>query len=270
VRTKRLPGKRHGAHSTPYEVDMSLKMVFLLGVLLTPAAHADPGKDPMPSVMWQFYQQKMLGDKPFVFDDKVVLQAPPFAEDSRQVPIQVDARAYAGQVEKIIAWAELNPIPRIFSFEPGPQVQPLLAIRIRVEQATPIRAAVLTKDGVWHVGSVWVEAAGGGCTAPSVVRAQDGWEERLGQIHAARFIHGNDSRLRLRVDHPMDNGMVGGVPEFYLDQAQLRDEKGQVLANIELFPAVAENPVISLEVQGHDQARLWLRDNSGNEFEGEF
>src|SRR6218665_1329853 len=137
---------------------MALHRVLLLGLLLSSAALADPGKDPMPSVMWQFYQQRMLGDKPFVFDDKVLLQAPPFAEDSRQVPIEVDARAYAGQVEKIIAWAELNPIPRIFVFEPGPQVQPLLAIRIRVEQATPIRAAVLTKDGVWHVGSTWVEA----------------------------------------------------------------------------------------------------------------
>lgn len=249
---------------------MLVKTLCLLGLLLATTAQADPGKDPMPSVMWQFYQQRMLGDKPFVFDDNVLLQAPPFAEDSRQVPIEVDARAYTGQVETIIAWAELNPIPRIFVFEPGPQVQPLLAIRIRVEQATPIRAAVLTKDGVWHVGSTWVEAAGGGCTAPSVVRAQDGWEERLGQIHAGRFIHGDNARLRLRIDHPMDNGLVGGVPEFYLDQAQLRDAKGQVLANIQLFPAVAENPVISLEVQGHESAQLWLRDNSGNEFEGKF
>ncbi|RJG08684.1 quinoprotein dehydrogenase-associated SoxYZ-like carrier [Pseudomonas cavernicola] len=250
---------------------MLWRITLLLGLSVAAmAAPVPPGKDPMPSVMWQFYQQRMLGDAPFVFDDKVLLEVPPFAEDARQVPIQVDARAYAGQVQKIVAWAELNPIPRIFTFVPGERVQPLVAIRIRVEQATPIRAAVLTKDGVWHVGSAWVDAAGGGCTAPSVVRAQVGWEDRLGQIHAGRFRHAGASRLRLRVDHPMDNGLVGGIPEFFLNQAELRDAAGKPLATLELFPAVSENPTISLEVEGHDEARLWLRDNNGNEFEADF
>lgn len=246
-----------------------LMLLFVLsGPLL--AAPPAPGQDPMPSVMWHFHRQAMLGDAPFVFDERVRLEAPPFAEDARQVPIQVDARAFAGQVRQIIAWAELNPIPRIFSFVPGEGVQPLVAIRIRVEQATPIRAAVLTDDGVWHVGSAWVDAAGGGCTAPSVVRAQDGWEDRLGQVHAGRFPLGEVSRLRLRVDHPMDNGLIGGIPEFFLNQAELRDEQGRPLATLELFPAVSENPTISLEVEGHAGARLWLRDNNGNEFEAEF
>lgn len=237
------------------------------GVLAAPLSSS---ADPMPSVMWDYYQQQMLGDRPFVFDDQVIVHAPPFAEDARQVPIQVDARAFAGRVEKIIAWAELNPIPRIFSFVPGPQVQPLLAIRIRIEQATPIRAAVLTSDGVWHVGSAWVEAAGGGCTAPSVVRAEAGWEDRLGQIHAGRFARGANERLRVRVDHPMDNGLINGIPEFFLNRAELRDASGQSLASIELFSAVSENPAISLEVEGQDPVQLWLRDNNGNEFEAQF
>jgi len=191
---------------------------------------------------------------------------PPFAEDARQVPILVDASAYRGQVVRILAWAELNPITQIFDFAPGAEVLPRLAVRIRIEQATPIRAAVLTRDGLWHVGSSYIDAAGGGCTAPSVVRAEAGWEERLGQVQGKRFALADSDRLRLQVVHPMDNGLVGGIPEFYLNQAELRDGHGKVLATLELFPSVSENPTLSLEVQGEGETELWLRDNNGNEF----
>ncbi|MDH4567395.1 quinoprotein dehydrogenase-associated SoxYZ-like carrier [Pseudomonas sp. BN414] len=249
---------------------MHRRSLLLLGLLGASAPLLGAGQDPVESVMWDYFHQRILGGQPFVHDPKVVLEAPPFAEDSRQVPIQVDARAYAGQVVKIMAWAELNPIPQILIFQPGERVAPVLAIRIRVEQATPIRAAVLTRDGLWHIGSTRVDAAGGGCTAPSVVRAQAGWEDRLGQVRGGRFPHGGSNRLRLRIDHPMDNGLVGGIPEFFLNQAELRDARGQVLASLELFPAVSENPTISLDVQGNEEARLWLRDNNGNEFEASF
>jgi sulfur-oxidizing protein SoxY len=65
----------------------------------------------------------------------------------------------------------------------------------------------------------------------------------------------------------MDNGLVGGIPEFFLNQAELRDAAGQVLARLELFPAVSENPTLSLEVNSQGETELWLRDNNGNEFE---
>ena len=66
-------------------------------LILSPATHAvdiDPGKDPVPSVMWAFYHKQMLGSAPFVFDERVKLLAPPFAEDARQVPLEIDARAF--------------------------------------------------------------------------------------------------------------------------------------------------------------------------------
>jgi len=241
-----------------------------MGVCLNVQAAPDPGPDSVPSVMWAYHHQRILEGAPFVFDSRVVLQAPPFAEDARQVPIQVDARGLPGPVRRLVAWAELNPIPRIFDFRPGERVLPVVAVRIRVEQATAVRVAALTDDGVWHVGSAWVDAAGGGCTAPSVVRAQPGWEQRLGHIQGARFAHDGASRLRLRIDHPMDNGLVGGVPEFFLNQAELRTPTGEVLASLELFPAVAENPTLSLETRTPEPTHLWLRDNNGNEFEADF
>ena len=223
--------------------------------------------DPVPSVMWDYYHQRFLDNAPFVFDARVKLLAPPFAEDARQVPLEIDARAFKGEVVKILAWAELNPLPKIVDFQPLDRVLPWLSIRIRIEQATPLRAAVLTRDGLWHVGSTLIDAAGGGCTAPSVVRSQPGWEEHIGEVLGGRYPRGEFSRLRLQVAHPMDNGMVGGIPEFFINHAELRDHNDQLLARLELFPAVSENPSLAFDIEGAGQTRLLLRDNSGNEFD---
>ncbi|QZP32006.1 quinoprotein dehydrogenase-associated SoxYZ-like carrier [Pseudomonas sp. DR48] len=235
--------------------------------LAAQAADIVPGKDPVPSVMWDFYHKQMLGDAPFVFDERVKLLGPPFAEDARQVPLEIDARAFKGEVVKILAWAELNPLPKIVDFQPLDRVLPWLSIRIRIEQATPLRAAVLTRDGLWHVGSTLIDAAGGGCTAPSVVRTQAGWEEHIGEVVGGRYPRDAFSRVRLQVAHPMDNGMVSGIPEFFINHAELRDQKDQLLARLELFPAVSENPNLAFDIEGAGQTRLLLRDNSGNQFD---
>lgn len=223
--------------------------------------------DPVPSVMWDYYHQRLLDNAPFVFDARVKLLAPPFAEDARQVPVEIDARAFKGEVVKILAWAELNPLPQIVDFQPVERVLPWLSIRIRIEQATPLRAAVLTRDGLWHVGSTLIDAAGGGCTAPSVVRTQPGWEEHLGEVLGGRYPRAEFSRVKLHVAHPMDNGMVSGIPEFFINQAELRGADNAVLARLELFPAVSENPSLAFDIEGAGPTRLTLRDTSGSQFE---
>lgn len=243
-------------------------MGLALGWLLLSNSTWAGDADPLQSPMWSFHQTRFLGEAPYEFDERVVLSAPPFAEDSRQVPVSIDATALGQEVVRIIAWAELNPIPHIFTFFPSGPVAPRIALNIRVEQATPIRAAVLTRDGAWHVGSTRIEAAGGGCTAPSAVRAEAGWEEHLGEVFGARFAQGDGSRLRLRIAHPMDNGLTTGIPEFFIERAELRGGDGAVLARLELHPSVSENPTLTLQLEGQDaDQQLWLRDNNGNEFE---
>lgn len=245
---------------------MNWRLSCILACWLPLAAHAVE-VDPVSSVMWAFYHKQFLAEAPFVFDDRVKLLAPPFAEDARQVPLEIDARAFNGHVVKILAWAELNPLPEIVDFQPKAGVLPWLSLRIRIEQATPLRAAVLTDDGLWHVGSTLIDAAGGGCTAPSVVRTQPGWEEHIGEVLGGRYPRGEFSRVRVQVAHPMDNGMVSGIPEFFINHAQLRDQDGQVLADLELFPAVSENPNLAFDIDAPGPTRLVLRDNSGNEFD---
>ena len=186
----------------------------------------EPGKDPVPSVMWAFYHKQMLGDAPFVFDERVKLLAPPFAEDARQVPAGnrrpgVQGRGGANpRLGRTQSVAENRRLPAAGSVCCRGCRSAFASNRPR-----PLRAAVLTRDGVWHVGSTLIDAAGGGCTAPSVVRTQPGWEEHIGEVLGGRYPRGEFSRLRLQVAHPMDNGMVSGIPEFFINHAELRDSE---------------------------------------------
>lgn len=223
------------------------------------------------SPMWDYFHQRLLDQADFVFDDNIKVNTPPFAENAREVPLEVDARALPGSASQILLWAELNPIPVILRINAGDQLENFLAVRIRVEQATPIRAAFLLEDGLWHVGTGYIEATGGGCSAPSLTRAQEGWEKNLGQILGARYHRGSSDHLRMRISHPMDNGlMAGSDPEFYLDHAQLRDTDGNVLADIEMHASLSENPTMTLAVKNNTETLLWLRDNNGNEFTRKF
>jgi len=86
-------------------------------------------------------------------------------------------------------------------------------------------------------------------------------------VLGGRYPRGDSSRLRLQVAHPMDNGLVSGIPEFFLNHAELQDANGQRLASLELYPAVSENPNLGFDIQGAGPTRLLLQDNSGNQFQ---
>ena len=247
-------------------VKAAMYPVFIvLGLLLTPLALASG--DPLESPMWDYLRNIFLGDTPYQFDDRIVVSVPPFAEDPTQVPVTVDATALSEQIEKIVVWADLNPIQHIYTYYPLKNITPKVSLRIKVQQATPIRAAVLTKAGRWLVGGVYLDAAGGGCTTPSVANASPYWESHLGEISTKKVQREDFGRYKFKVIHPMDTGLVDAIPEFYLQQLELRDESGEALFKMELSQPVSENPVFSFDLAADQQYHLWLRDNSGNEFE---
>ncbi len=83
----------------------------------------EPGKDPVPSVMWAFITSNCWGRAVRVRRSGAAAGAP-FAEDARQVPLEIDARAFTGDVVRVLAWAELNPLPKIVDFQPGSECCP--------------------------------------------------------------------------------------------------------------------------------------------------
>jgi sulfur-oxidizing protein SoxY len=246
----------------------------LIGAVLAAplAAAADPFEgDPHQSRAWPDLKREFLGTKARVaFDARVQVQGPAFAEDSMNVPITVRVRDLP-DVQRIVVLVDRNPIRKVLEYRPLADALPAIGFRFKLEQGSPVRAAVQTRDGRWYVGSTWVDASGGGCTVNGATRTDGTWAKTLGQGQAKVFgrsevLGDAAARLRLRVMHPMDTGLVAGVPAFFVNQLAVRDADGRELARLSLFEPVSENPVLSFDFAVPPKAPLAIlgTDNNGN------
>jgi sulfur-oxidizing protein SoxY len=230
-----------------------------------PAFAKPPGEpaDPLASPSWPDVRRKLLGDAPLVFDSRVTVLAPEVAEDSLNVPVTVSL-AGLPEVRRVLVVADLNPILKVLEFEPLRAV-PRLSFRLKLQQGSPVRALAQTADGTWHAGGVWVDAAGGGCTAPSMGRSTGNWADTLGEVDARWWRREDGQRLKFRVMHPMDTGLAPGIPAFYLERLALRDAAGNDWVRIATYEPLSENPLFALEFDGPTpELTLIGVDNNGN------
>ena len=258
--------------------------VFLSGFLLVSNFFASPvlaapaelgavkgdltGGDPLGSMQWPDMKGQFFdADAKTVFDSRIKVTVPLFAEDAMNVPVSFDASAL-GKVKKIVVLVDRNPIRKVLEFIPE-KAKPALNFRFKLEQASPIRVAALTENGVRHVGYAFIEASGGGCTVPGATRADGSWPQTLNKV-AGKMFDANqlrdDARLRVQVSHPMDTGLVAGVPAFYIEEMILQDKNKQVLAKLYPFEPVSENPLFSFDFDKKPVGPISLvgRDNNGN------
>jgi len=236
-------------------------------ILVAPAAIGAETKDPLDSARWEEMRKQFFPGERVVFDDRVKVSAPKFAEDSMNVPVTVNADGLR-DVQEIVVFADFNPILKVLEFYPD-RAKPFLGFRFKLQQASPVRAAAKTSDGVWHVGGAWVDAAGGGCTAPGAGRAAAGWEKMLNEVSGRVWSAPDLSRrVRLRVMHPMDTGLAPGIPAFYIEQLVLRDNRGTSYIRLKTFEPVSENPVFTFDLPAGTETAgplvLSGVDNNGN------
>ncbi|WP_066554844.1 quinoprotein dehydrogenase-associated SoxYZ-like carrier [Croceicoccus bisphenolivorans] len=223
--------------------------------------------DPLQSPMWDYHGAKIFGDDKVVFDDRVKVILPVIAEDQHVVPVTVDARALEG-VQRIVVFADLNPIPVAIDYRPL-HAAPFVATRIKLDQRTPVRAAVQLADGTWHVAGGWIDAAGGGCSAPPVSRVRGDWADHLGEMRGAGWADSSGTRLRFGFRHPMDTGLVENIPAYNIETLQISDADGEELAAMTIYGSVAEDPAFTLEVEGKGgPVSIAARDTGGLEFSG--
>lgn len=224
--------------------------------------------DTFRSLLWPSVRDAAIGPKArWRFDERVQVQGPSFAEDPMNVPVTV--RANLDAVQRIVVVVDRNPIKKVLELQPILAL-PVVSFRFKLEQGSPVRALAQTQDGLWHVGGTWVDSAGGGCTAPGATRADGSWSSTLGEVSGRSFSSppGNEggSRLRVRIMHPMDTGLVSGVPAFYLSRLSLRDARQRELLRLQTFEPLSENPVLSFDFRPPPPGPLRLvgTDNNGN------
>lgn len=230
-----------------------------------PAVAAE--SDPLKSPQWEAMHTRFLNGEAYTFDDKVKVEAPTDAEDSLNVPIAVHASGLDG-IQEMRVIADLNPLPQVLTFRPK-TIAPSIAFRMKLQQGSPVRVAAKTADGLWHVGGVYVNAAGGGCTLPSVGTSSGDWSKTLGRVSANVWQRPDNNRLRIRVMHPMDTGLANGIPTFHLENLKVNDGQGNTLAELDLFEPISENPMLSLDVGKTTAFKLEGHDNNGNRIAAE-
>lgn len=223
--------------------------------------------DPFKSHPWPDMRRQYLGrDARVTFDARVAVQGPAFAEDPMNVPISVRVDPALGRVEQIVVLVDRNPIRKVLSYEPVSAL-PVVAFRFKLEQASPVRAAVKLAGGRWVVGGTWVDSAGGGCTVAGQTRKDGTWSQTLGEVSGRLFTPApGAARLRLKIMHPMDTGLVAGIPAFYLNRLSLRDGEDRELARLQGFEPLSENPVFSFDFAAPPAGGVHIvgTDNNGN------
>jgi sulfur-oxidizing protein SoxY len=222
--------------------------------------------DPLQSPLWDMHRERLFDSAPVLFDGAVTLAMPMLAENQHVFPLTLDARAL-GAVRRIVVLVDLNPIPVPVDFTPD-QALPWLALRIKLDQRTPVRVAAQGPDGTWHVTGQWVDAAGGGCSAPPVSRARGDWAQHLGEVRGALWHEAQATRLRFSVRHPMDTGLVDGIPAYNLESVTIRAGE-TVLTHMTESGAVSEDPAFTLLLPPQTgPITIALRDSDGREFAG--
>lgn len=229
-------------------------------------AWGDTSPDPAGSPLWPTIHQEFLGSAPTVSDSRIKVTGPAFAEDPMQVPIAFDASAL-GNVERIVVVVDRNPIRKVLEFEPL-RARPALSFRFKLQEASPVRVAARTQDGIWHVATLPVDASGGGCTLPGATRRNETWSASLNRVESRVFPNfaGSGVRIRLRVMHPMDTGLVAGIPSFHIETLGLFDNRRQPLLRLKLYEPVAENPIFSFDLDAPLERGISVAgaDNNGN------
>jgi sulfur-oxidizing protein SoxY len=240
---------------------------------LTATATQAGNRDPLSSLAWEDLRAEFLGDAPVVYDYMVRLIMPKTVEDAFSVPLVIKISDLIDPVVEIVVIAENNPIQAAVQIFPHHPMR-AVGMNIRLEQSTPVRAAALDSNGVWHVASVRVKVNNpGGCSAPAAIVA-GGDANPLGEIAMKRFKRADrQSRLKIGITHPMDTGFAPDaegeiVPAYYVDTVTIADEAGPI-AELVTWAALASNPSFFFDLPESQQSvRVTASDTRGLAFEG--
>lgn len=249
---------------------MRTALLAALGALVVAAIPARAA-DPAGSDLWDDLQVAYLGEDATVrFDDSIRVMLADRVESAHEVPMLVKIPEELRDMREFVVLVDNNPIQQAVRMVPHRVIESV-GMNIRLEESTPVRAAVLDPEGVWHVGtkSVLVLSAGG-CSSPS----PDGATVSVGDVAVRQFErHGGASRLKVRISHPMDTGFVveddgDVVPPYYVEQVEIADAQGKI-ADMLTWAAMSQDPVITLDLPEQGQTvQVRARDTQGLAFEG--
>lgn len=228
-------------------------------------------------------RESYFGDRPILESDEVIaLEAPRRAENAAIVPIKI--RAQIPQTEEryiktLTLLIDKNPVPLAGTFHFTPKSgRADLALRVRINAYSHIRAIAETNDGELHMTKEFVKASGG-CSAP-VGTDLEAAMKRLGKMKfkTARISStGDPVSTQLGISHPNITGLqMDQVTQLYMPAHFVNKVKvsldGELVFSAETDISVSENPnfrfylVPQAESEGKGELIAEVEDTHGSKF----
>ena len=217
-------------------------------LLLGPAAQADED-------VWPTLKQQAFGDRAIQTEDgQVVLEIPGTAEDAALVPLTVRVPPQVAQnLKSLTIFIDKNPDPKVATLHFGPAQgkggERSFSTRVRIDNFSYVRAVLETEDGVLHMASKFVAAAGG-CGA---MQAKDPDSETvdLGKMIVKTFPPALEANpiwsAQVMIKHPNSNGMqldintANVIPARYVDKMIVK-RGGELVFDMDGTFSISTNP----------------------------
>lgn len=226
------------------------KMILLLMLLIVPViASAEGDDDTWNTVLKsQFFAGKSIEET----DAVIGLDAPYRAEDPAIVPLKVSSKIPQGKdryIKKIWLFVDKNPLPFVGEFEFFPESGKAdLALRIRVNTYSNIRAIAETNDGKLTMTKKFVKASGG-CSAP-VGADLDEAMKRQGKVKFRLddgIKAGQPALTQLMISHPNLTGMQMDQMTRFVRKSNFIDQlkvtfNGKPVLNAKIDIAISADP----------------------------
>ncbi len=156
----------------------------------------------------EFFAGRTINESDFV----IALEVPYRAEDPALVPVKINAKIAQSEdryIKRIVVLVDKNPYPFVGEFEFTPDSGKAdLAMRIRVNTYSYIRAIAELNDGSLYMSKKFVKASGG-CSAP-IGADLDAAMKRLGKMKFRLdqgVKEGQPTMAQLLISHPNITGM---------------------------------------------------------------
>jgi sulfur-oxidizing protein SoxY len=217
-------------------------------LLLGPAAQADED-------VWPTLKQQAFGDRAIQTEDgQVVLEIPGTAEDAALVPLTVRVPPQVAQnLKSLTIFIDKNPDPKVATLHFGPAQgkggERSFSTRVRIDNFSYVRAVLETEDGVLHMASKFVAAAGG-CGA---MQAKDPDSETvdLGKMIVKTFPPALETNpiwsAQVMIKHPNSNGMqldintANVIPARYVNKMIVK-RGGELVFDMDGTFSISTNP----------------------------
>jgi len=223
---------------------------WLLMLLILPGlALAEGDDDTWNTVLkTQFFAGKNIEET----DAVITLEAPYRAEDPAIVPLSVTSKIPQSKdkfIKKIWLFVDKNPLPLVGEFEFYPESGKAdLALRVRVNTYSNIRAIAETSDGKLTMTKKFVKASGG-CSAP-IGADLDEAMKRLGKVKFrldAGVQTGQPTLAQLMISHPNITGMQMDQMTRFIRKSNFIDQlkisfNGKPVLNAKIDIAISADP----------------------------